>query len=164
MSSTLLYDSSDFAQVPSSLSPEALVAAQDQDWLGQLQLLDLPQLFSFKDASTSDFSSEELDEFTKGVDFNSLESLLEVVTPEAQHDAPGPVRTSSTKHKESPLTAVTPKSSPITISRDELLKFTSEDLEKYVKSITATRTLTSAENKEIKRQRRYVHTLFYLCL
>jgi hypothetical protein len=150
----MLIDSGDFAQVP--FSQEALAPVQDEDWLGQLQVLDLPQLFSFKD-STSDFSSEELDDFSKGVDISTLETLLDVVPPTAQHDAPGPTRATITKPKEEHSPITQPTSTPtkrIAISRDELLKFTSEDLEAYVKALSATRTLTTTELKEIKRQRR----------
>jgi len=147
----MLVDSGDFAQVP--FTQEAPV---QEDWMGELQVLDLPQLFSFKD-STSDFSSEELDDFSKGVDFSTLETLLDVVPPTAQHDAPGPTRTSSTKQKESPITQ--PSTTPakgIAIPRDDLLKFSSDDLEAYVKALSATRSLTTAEQKEIKRQRRLI--------
>eukprot|EP00026_Physarum_polycephalum_P011457 Phypoly_transcript_11686.p1 GENE.Phypoly_transcript_11686~~Phypoly_transcript_11686.p1 ORF type:complete len:252 (+),score=44.11 Phypoly_transcript_11686:37-756(+) len=153
--STMLLDSGDFAQVP--FSQESLAPVQD-DWMGQLQVLDLPQLFSFKDSS-SDFSSEELDDFSKGVDLNTLESLLDVVPPTSQHEAPGPTRSTSTKQKESPIAQpTTPTTTPkgIAISRDELLRFTSDDLEAYVKTLSASRTLTAADLKEIKRQRRLI--------
>lgn len=143
---------SDFAQVPSTFSPE-LSSVQQEDWLSQLQVLDLPQLFSFKDASPpSDFSSEdlELDDLVKDVDFNALGSLLDV-PPQEQHSAPGPTRHTPTKHKESPIS-----NNAMAISKDDLLKFSSEDLESYVKTLSATRPLTAAENKEIKRQRRLI--------
>ena len=150
--STMLLDTGDFAQVP--FSQESLAPVQE-DWVGELQVLDLPQLFSFKD-STSDFSSGELDDFSQGVDFSTLESLLDVVPPTAQHDAPGPTRSTTTKQKESPITqSTTTPAKGITIARDDLLKFTSDDLETYVKTLSATRNLTTAEQKEIKRQRRY---------
>jgi hypothetical protein len=150
--STMLVDTGDFAQVP--FSQESLAPVQE-DWIGQLQVLDLPQLFSFKD-STSDFSSEELDDFTKGVDFSTLESLLDVVPPTEQHDAPGPTRNTSTKQTESPISQPSTPTKGISISRDELLKFTSDDLEAYVKTLSASRALTTAEQKEIKRQRRLI--------
>lgn len=147
---------SDFAQVPSTFSPDAIASAQHEDWLSQLQILDLPQLFSFKDASPpSDFSSEELDDFAKDVDFSSLGSLLDA-PPAEQHAAPGPTRNTPTKHKESPIS----NNAAMAISRDDLLKFSSEDLEAYVKALSATRSLTAAENKEIKRQRRYAMLSF----
>jgi hypothetical protein len=148
----MLLESGDFAQVP--FSQEALAPVQD-DWVGQLQVLDLPQLFSFKDSS-SDFSSEELDDFSKGVDLDTLESLLDVVPPTSQHEAPGPTRSTPTKQKESPITQLPTTTNPkaISISRDELLRFSSDDLEAYVKTLSASRTLTTAELKEIKRQRR----------
>jgi len=149
----MLVENGDFAQVPSdSFSPSD--SFQQEDWLSQLQVLDLPQLFSFKDASPpSDFSSEELDDFTKGVDFNSLESLLDVTPQQDQHPAPGPIRNTFTKHKESPLSS---SSKDIAIAKDDLLKFSSEDLESYVKALSSTRSLTTAEQKEIKRQRRLI--------
>lgn len=150
MTSTMLMDSGDFAQVP--FSHESVAPVQD-DWIGQLQVLDLPQLFSFKDSS-SDFSSEELDDFSKGVDITQLETLLDVVPPTAQHQAPGPTRSTSLKQKDSPITPPSTPSKGIAIPRDDLLKFTSEDLESYVKALSATRPLTPTEQKEIKRQRR----------
>lgn len=153
MASTMLLDSNDFAQVPSTFSPDSIASGQD-DWLGQFQVLDLPQLFSFKDTSPpSDFSSEELDDFTK--DFN-LESILDVVPPQQQHSAPGPTRSTPIKPKDSPISSPDAKSTTSLVSRDDLLKYTSEDLEAYVKALTATRPLTTAENKEIKRQRRLI--------
>lgn len=154
----MLFDSGDFAHVPSAFTTETLPPV-NEDWLSQLQVLDLPQLFSFKD-STSDFSSEELDDISvsKGVDFSTLESLLDVVPLESQHPAPGPTRnTVATKPKESPISSSSNNISKfIPISRDDLLKLTSEDLEEYVKTLTATRALTPAENREIKRQRRLI--------
>lgn len=151
---SLLVDSGDFAQVP--FSQESLAPVQD-DWIGQMQVLDLPQLFSFKDSS-SDFSSEELDEFSKGVDISTLESLLDVVPPTSQHDAPGPSRSPSSikQQKGSPITPPQTPAKGISIARDDLLKFSSDDLEAYVKALSATRTLTAGEQKEIKRQRRLI--------
>lgn len=139
-------DSGDFAKVPFSDN------ASD-DWLGQLQV-DLPELFNFKDSTTDDFSSEELEDFTKGVDFNALESFLDVSSPETQHEAPGPMKTIK-KEKESPLSRPSTKGIG-GVSRDELLRFSSDDLEDYVKTIQATRALTTSETKEIKRQRRLI--------
>lgn len=158
---SMLVDSGDFAQqVPSAFSPDSLATVQQEDWLSQLQVLDLPQLFSFKDTSPSDFSSEELDDFAKDMDFDNIESLLDVPPQEQQHQAPGPTRTTPTKHKESPIS----NNKAIAISRDDLLKFTSEDLESYVKALSATRPLTAVEQKEIKRQRRYALNYSYFFL
>jgi hypothetical protein len=137
----------DFAQVPTTFVDEGASSAQE-DWLNQLQLLDLPQLFSFKDSSGLD----DLD-LAKDVDLHGLEKLMDVVPPESQHPAPGPTRTQTKVSKDFKDNEKKPA---VSISRDDLLKFTSEDLESYVKALSATRPLTTAENKEIKRQRRLI--------
>jgi hypothetical protein len=80
-----------------------------------------------------------------------------------QHRAPGPSRRQRSKSPESPLSPQSPDSSnepairtAVTFTREELLKFTSEDLERFEKQITATRPLTPEEKKELKRQRRLI--------
>jgi len=148
----------DFAQVP-TFDHSNEVSMQD-DWLKELQVLDLPQLFSFKDTPLP--SGDTLEDYggdMSKLDLNTLETLLDVVPPESQHKAPGPTRTSQTLKLKQPKNNHSKKQSPtsvVCISRDELLKFSSEDLEAYVKALSATRPLTSAENKEIKRQRRLI--------
>jgi len=148
----------DFAQVPTSFGNEEASNAQD-DWLKDFQMLDLPQLFSFKDTAPTNELGEDLGDIAK-LDVNTLETLLEdVVPPQSQHKAPGPIRT--TQASKSPSKTTKPskdskKGSVVAISRDELLKFSSDDLEAYVKALSATRPLTPAENKEIKRQRRLI--------
>jgi len=144
----------DFAQVPSfDSSPEM---SMGEDWLSQLQVLDLPQLFSFKDAAPGGLAEE----FDLSKDLDALGSLLEVAPPpqEAQHKAPGPVRHAQTpRPKESKEFGKKPGPSTVAmLSRDELLKFSSEDLESYVKTLSAARPLTTPENREIKRQRRLI--------
>jgi hypothetical protein len=147
----------DFAQVPTSLGHEEITHIQD-DWLKDFQMLDLPQLFSFKDTPATNDLGEDLGDIAK-IDLNTLENLLDVVPPAAQHKAPGPDRTPQTSKSPSKSTKQ-PKDSKkgniISISREDLLKFSSEDLEAYVKALSATRPLTTAENKEIKRQRRLI--------
>eukprot|EP01098_Paradermamoeba_levis_P001909 TRINITY_DN1219_c0_g1_i1.p1 TRINITY_DN1219_c0_g1~~TRINITY_DN1219_c0_g1_i1.p1 ORF type:complete len:317 (-),score=56.49 TRINITY_DN1219_c0_g1_i1:273-1223(-) len=44
----------------------------------------------------------------------------------------------------------------VSLPRDQLLKFSSEDLEKFVNSVLATRSLTYEEKKEVSRQRRLI--------
>jgi len=161
----------DFAQVPTSLGHDDISSLQD-DWLKEFQMLDLPQLFSFKDTPTtisnddiaggSASGGEDLGDIAK-LDLNTLETLLsDVVHPEAQHKAPGPTKTTPQPSKLQQQHIKQSKDSKknganvIAISRDELLKFSSEDLEAYVKALSATRPLTTAENKEIKRQRRLI--------
>jgi len=81
------------------------------------------------------------------------------VSQDAQHPAPGPVR--QTPHfaqvhnnlsSEKPSNVVC----SVTLTREQLLSFTSEDMDDFEKSITATRPLTPAERKEMKRQRRLI--------
>jgi len=151
----------DFPQeVPSSAVP--MEDLQD-DWLNQLQVLDLPHLFSFKDdpilssLSSSSFMAADLSA-SKPLDMHDLQTILEPVRAEAQHKAPGPVRASEDVKGKDKGKGKGKGSKPGlgTMSRDELLKFTSEDLEAYVKTLSASRPLTTAENKEIKRQRRLI--------
>lgn len=146
----------DFAQVPTGMGHEELTHAQD-DWLKDFQMLDLPQLFSFnKDTPATTDLGEDLGDLAK-IDLNTLETLLDVVPPTAQHKAPGPDRTPSKSPSKPPKQPKdSKKSNIISISREDLLKFSSEDLESYVKALSATRPLTTAENKEIKRQRRLI--------
>jgi len=96
----------------------------------------------------------------------NVENLMDVVPPESQHKAPGPVRTAPTKLATASLSPIkikelkeakdAVKKVPTPISREELLKFSSDDLESYVKTLSAARPLTTTENKEIKRQRRLI--------
>jgi len=148
----------DFAQVPTSFAHDETNSNIQDDWLKDFQMLDLPQLFSFKDTPTTN-DGEDLGDIAK-IDLNTLETLLDVVPPEAQHKAPGPDRTPQTSKSPSKPTKQSKDAKKngavIAISRDELLKFSSEDLESYVKALSASRPLTTAENKEIKRQRRLI--------
>jgi len=148
--------SEDFAQVPSSSFDTQDISMQE-DWVNQLQVLDLPQLFSFKDIPPTSSGLEDFDP-AKEMDLNTLESLLDAVPlPSAQHDAPGPTRHAQTpKPKESKDTLLKSPPKIALLPRDELLKFSSEDLEAYVKVLSATRPLTTAENREIKKQRRLI--------
>lgn len=128
---------------------------EQDDWLQGLQLLDLPQLFSFPDPSAS---------INLGADISkdlSKQLMDDVATPESQHTAPGPIRTPPHTQKlkessDSPVDNNKKHALFASVSREELLRFTSEDLEAYVKSITATRALTPSEHKEIKKQRRLI--------
>ncbi len=135
-----------------------------EDWFNNLnQILDLPQLFSFKDMPSSSPADNNLgDQAQQGPPILlDIESLLKSVPAEAQHGAPGPIRNNklasqhTTSLKEIKEQLKPKEITAVTIARDDLLKFSSEDLEAYVKAVTATRALTALELKEIKRQRRY---------
>jgi uncharacterized protein YlxW (UPF0749 family) len=46
--------------------------------------------------------------------------------------------------------------SAVILTRDQLLKFSSKDLDNFARSVASHRPLTSTEEKELKRQRRLI--------
>jgi hypothetical protein len=50
---------------------------------------------------------------------------------------------------------------PVTLSRDKLLNMTSKEIEDYVSELKTKRTLTAAEEKDLKKQRRLVKNREY---
>jgi hypothetical protein len=64
------------------------------------------------------------------------------------------VRLKSDMKRSSPSSSGDERS--VTLTRDELLSFTSEQFEEFVSSVVNSRDLTSSEKSEIKRQRRLI--------
>jgi len=117
-----------------------------EDWVNQLQLLDLQLLVP----QGSPLSEE----------YSPVISDLLPLTQEEQHTSPGPYRTHLSQPTpespyETPLLVPTAASS-VSLTKDQLLSFSSEDLDQFVENITKTRQLTATERREVNRQKRLI--------
>ncbi len=96
--------------------------------------------------STSDQSSPELSPLQFCSD-NAIPSTPTTVTEE-----PSKKKTRKRQRKTDPCEGS--DTSCVTLSRDQLLNFTSHDLEEFARNLAKQRKLTPSEEKELKRQRR----------
>jgi len=163
-------------------SEELLPELSADDWINQLQVLDLPQFFTdipevtnntnyssdqrtVEHPITSDnFSNSppsllvENDKITKRNEPSLSEInqvLQQFVTKDSQHNISGPMKPMRIRPVSSPVEAPAIKSG-VTLTRDQLLSFTSDDIDEFEREITSKRSLTPAERKEMKRQRRLI--------
>jgi len=151
-----------------AMGDELLPNISADDWINQLQVLDLPQFFtngdeldksskyysiSSPDQVVADNSNDRIELSPSPSEISAI--IQQQVTKEIQHHIAGPIKHVRTKIETSPTTT-TPTISSVTLSREQLLSFTSDDLDAFEKKITSVRSLTSAERKEMKRQRRLI--------
>lgn len=116
-----------------------------EDWVNQLQLLDLQLLVPSQSPLSESFSPSD--------------QMLLPLTPEEQHSSPGPYRNSLFQ-----ITAETPYEAPIplpsassvTLTREQLLSFSSEDYDQFVENISKTRPLTAPERRKVNKQKRLI--------
>jgi len=166
-----LFDNAELKKQDSN--DELLPQMSSDDWINQLQMFDLPQFFTNYNSDTPDSvysppQDQVVADFTDGnVNANNGANVIGEPTPaeinaviqqhvikENQYPVPGPVKRSRAK-SNSPINQPATKSA-VSLTREQLLSFSSEDMDNFEKSITATRALTPAERKEMKRQRRLI--------
>jgi len=119
-----------------------------EEWMDTLQLLDLQWM-----VPTLSPTSEE--------SMSPVEQTLDVLpfSPEDQHLSPGPYRPLPSKAPETPYDppmSVPYAVSAVSLTRDQLLSFSSEDMDRFVEKITKIRPLTASERREVNKQKRLI--------
>jgi len=142
---------------------DLLPQLSSDEWVSQLTL-DLPQLFGDDDEYDNDdvvgehnFKDQLIATIKQPNSYLHADSIIvaqQPLTKEEQHPPPGPVRHARGKTSISPVEPS--KMSAVTLTRDQLLSFTSKDLDDFERAIVSKRPLIPAERKEMKRQRRLI--------
>lgn len=73
-------------------------------------------------------------------------------------EPPSKKNRSSKKRPRADMPSVPSPQEKVALPRDTLLNITSQSMERYVETLQTTRQLTNDDQKELKRQKRYLHT------
>jgi len=145
------------------------LTSSSDDWLNQLQLFDLPQFFLDDDNNTNLLLPLPYSPTNDDI-INTKDLIQNIIPQEEQHPAPGPIKRSPSNINNSYSSSNIANSnkasslidkpnttkSAVTLTRDQLLSFTSEDLDKFERDIMSTHAFTPAERREMKKQRRLI--------
>jgi len=127
-----------------------------EDWVSHLQLLDLQLTSPLSNEGDNTSPDQPSPSISTPPPFDPLPMQ------EEQHSPPGPFRHHpSTPPQDFPYDSPTPHHIPsttsaVTLTRDQILSFSSEEFDKFVEKTSSTRQLTSAERREVNKQKRLI--------